>query len=688
MRSLFWLLLFFCSSLTEGQTVCDTTVQYQQNLQEVVVKSNYIRQTVNGNIELRLHNNPLVKGNNSIDVLNFIPGVEATDEGVLINKRPQTLIYIGERKISPKELSTISPSMIRKIVVTPQAETFYGNEASGGIIHIILREEAGLLGSVSLKGQADWDGLVDGMLSGSLLLRKGKNSFYNSLYTGKGVYRIKHHQTNYSLSTIEETMMDRRKDDCGILDNIGFTHNFSSQKYINIYGGMWHNKTKTDQNSQSAGNTLGLFTKLTKRNFNIGGETGWSFGKKGQGKLMAKVEYTYNKESQNQLYQLDTQEEVPMLQRLQYISANLRLSHQFGAFHAINAGLASINFNDDNERKGLSSEILYQVRDQDFELVGKDISPWFEYTRLIGKKMFILAGIRYYAGDMTYSDRKDGNEYTISYHGFYPNLQCQYMISQEHNRFLSFSYRYMYSIPNYGYFNPIAQYTSSSFYTVGNTDLDKETFHKTELSFNINKDWTLTQQNSFGNQIVQIMTNEDPQRAGCYYTKPENAGKSFYSSFMIKWNKKITGWWYSNNSLSYAYLHESMPIQNLNNTEISISSSNQLTINKHLGATIRFSYYTKEKHLGYRKDPSYKMDVSVYYNILKESLMIKGQIVNLLRNTDVLHMGGNDYSIVREDISRNTRISLTLTWNFNAGKKIDSAKMRTVNSVNREDPSL
>lgn len=49
---------------------------------------------------------------------------------------------------------------------------------------------------------------------------------------------------------------------------------------------------------------------------------------------------------------------------------------------------------------------------------------------------------------------------------------------------------------------------------------------------------------------------------------------------------------------------------------------------------------------------------------------------------------GSDWTSIQKNLSHNTQINLQVTWNFNAGKKIRNKNLPSVNSMQRNVPTL
>lgn len=71
--------------------------------------------------------------------------------------------------------------MIAHIDIIPHADASYGINATGGVIKIFLREEGGVIGSVTLAGKADYNGIKSTSPMATILYNRGKFSVKNFL---------------------------------------------------------------------------------------------------------------------------------------------------------------------------------------------------------------------------------------------------------------------------------------------------------------------------------------------------------------------------------------------------------------------------------------------------------------------------------------------------------------------------
>ena len=159
-------------------------------LDEVTVMARYTDVKLTGETVIRVAGNPLAKGQTFLNFLKNVRNLDVTDKSIKVQGRDNTLFYLDDRQISFDQLKALSPSMISRIEVVPQADASYGINATGGVVKVYLRETGGLLGSLSFYGQADKYGYVDGSPRLNLLYSKGKFSEQGPGFRGQPVVKV------------------------------------------------------------------------------------------------------------------------------------------------------------------------------------------------------------------------------------------------------------------------------------------------------------------------------------------------------------------------------------------------------------------------------------------------------------------------------------------------------------------
>ena len=61
---------------------------------------------------------------------------------------------------------------------------------------------------------------------------------------------------------------------------------------------------------------------------------------------------------------------------------------------------------------------------------------------------------------------------------------------------------------------------------------------------------------------------------------------------------------------------------------------------------------------------------------------------NMFYNRGNIKVKGQDFTYMRRDLSPNSRVQLSISWNFSAGRKIKKTSLPTVSGEYRETPTF
>lgn len=659
-------------------------------LSELVVLSSYIKRKPSGELSVKVHGNPIAKGKAMLETLRYVQGVEVYNENILINGKDDTQIYLGDRKITAKELQSIPSSMIKSVEVVPNAGVSFGKDAKGGVIKLTLRETEGLIGNVDLSAQADKEGFVELLLSSALQYQRGKFGLYNNFKTGIGDYRTRYARLDkYSSSQTFSRQSNIDKDAEALVENLSISYQPTPSQTILLYGGLTLMNDNIKQESFT--NTLPSLRQDTDRDFretNIGANYKTKVGIGKSSSFSTKVEYLSQKNSDDIRYTLGVSHPSLLEQRFSLIKVEPNLQLGLGKEN-IKLGLIYDYLRDDNQKGGISNPLLSNLTRQDFLISGGDIAPWVEYSRMIGTRMYIQAGLSYQETRMRYEDRLiTSADYQVKHSGLYPNLQVQYVLSPKTQSGLSLAYRRDFSLPNYGYYNPIPIYQNEKLYSIGNQQLKPELFHTIEANYYINPRWVLTYRLRSGRDMIHLLSHQDSADPQLVYTRPENVGKLLQHYASLSYTHSIGGFWQTNNRLFTRLQRETMPGREMSSSSLGWSATQQFRLRKNAGITLSFAGNTGEKHLSYETGLIYSVDLGAYISLMSNRLNIKLSSVNLLHSKDEMRVKTDFADMLRTNLSPRRRIKLSLTWNFSTGDKLKKRSASMVSAPSRETPTL
>lgn len=662
----------------------------QTELSEVVVLGSYTTRKPSGALTVRMQGNPIAEGKNTMEALRYVQGVQVMNSNILVNGKEGTLIYLGDRLISSSELQAIPASMVKNVEIVSNPGIAYGKDAVGGIVKVTLREQQGMIGNAELAAQTDKMGLVDLMLSSAIQYQKGKFTLYNNLKGGGGTYRTRYDRTDSYLGYTEYRHSDTDKKEKAIIENIGMTYKISPAQTLSLYGGFyWVNDRINLENTTGK---LLAFRQNDRQKFNeLNAGLYYKLGLPvGEGSFFsAKVEYFRQNSGTDETYFREKEDNTRLDQTMDYLKADPCVELSFKDGSSLSAGFRFTRAVDNNRTDGIENPLLNGIRRQDFRISGGDNSPWIEYGRMFGKKLYAQAGASYLATDVRYKDQLyPAADYKVESRGLFANVQLQYVLNPAKRSFLTLAYKKDFSLPSYGYYSPLAIYQNEKLYSIGNQKLRKESFHAVELNWYVNPRWTITYRLRTGKDIIHVMAHQDAKNPEVVYTQPDNVGKLVGNYLSLSYTNRFFSRWNTNNLVYARHDYESMPELDVRKVSFGWSLDQQVQLRENLGLTLSFNGETPREKLSYKTGIRYGVDLGAYMTLLNNRMNISLMAANILHSENEMTFRTGGIEMKRIDVSPLTRLKLSVSWNFAAGDKIKRQKNNIVNSTARETPTL
>ncbi|MBR4590478.1 MAG: outer membrane beta-barrel protein [Bacteroidaceae bacterium] len=685
MKYLIILFSIFSLCVNAQENNNDSTIVKDTTLDEVVVKAKYLTKNNKGDVILQVAGNPVAEGKPLSQVLNYIPGVISKDDNVTINGLDGTVFYINDRESSLKEVNAIPTSSISKVEVIGFPDASYGN-VKGGIVKIVLKKSEGFTTSVNVRNQEDKDGYVDASISNFTLYQKGKNTLYNnfSYYVYGDYHTVNTRKDIYEDSVSVTKMYMNNKCYGSITDNIGFTHNFNKDTYINVYGGVSGGKSDKEDVSITDNQTLSIHNKKDPIGYNLG--TIYKNGFLHNGKeheFTLKVNYSYSHSENTKQYDYYGSESEDF--KRHYYGISFFPKYSFGITKNTSINLSSyLGYNKDcNYEQGLQNPMLKQIVQRDYNTQELNSESWAELETALSDRLYARVSFSYLNCSLRYNDLllSSNNYKAKGRNGFFYNGLLNWNVKD--NKYLLLSFKHYYSLPHIGYYNPMATYSSQNFYGIGNQNLKMEIFNRLELKYTANDYLTFLFQLRSGSNIIQTVTHKE-ENADVFYTKPENVGDNMRYNFYTYLTFDVARWWHSNNTINLFYYRENFSGNVANCFIGGLTSANNFRINKKFGANLEFSFLPKAEMVNYKYGAEYYVDLSCYYKFNK-NLNLSIMCGNILCSHSELTIKGSNYELIRKDESNRSRLKFNLTWNFNTGKvqrtSVQTGQMMEMNSA-------
>jgi len=666
-----------------------TLEEKTEEINEVKIAAYFSQHKVTGETVVTVKGNPLAAGKSSLDFLRYVHGVTVTRGEIHIAGKDATTIMLDNRKISSRELEAIPTEMIQTLTVIPNPGAEYGIKDNGVLI-VKLRDTKGLIGSASATGQADVNGFVEAQLSNTLQYQYDKLRIYNNLLGGYGIYRthnrIKMHSDTYDYESNEH----KKNNDYGVYENLAFHYQLNKSHGVSFYtGGMFNQSALNQKNKHEA--LLTSEQKFDKKAYNV--TTGLFYEYKlprlEEGALSLKAEYVHQTEKSKNSFVFGTDDSSNSTLSMDYLTVEPKVDIKLKKrTRGVKSGFTYNLLRDANTFTGFSLLSLGGLKQQDFLNNGMDLIPWFEYFEMIGSSFFVQVGLSYHYTHVNFTDLLYNFEnYSVDHKGLHPNIKMQYLIYAPTQTVIEAQYRRDYSLPNYGYYNPVAQYQTENFYSIGNRRLNQEIIHSGTLTLYVFPNLSIAYDLNYLSDIIHKVTELDPVRPNTYYTIPKNLGSRL--RHQVRLDMEIGyGLWYSKLVLYDQFWTERAAERKLSSNSFGWYWSHNFRITNNISFTTLFEGYTAYKRLSHERGTMYSLDAGLNFSLFNKQLALNLLGANIIQDEQYRRIIHPNMEIEHWNKYPSWRIKLDLRWYFSAGGKITRLKMPQVTVPERKSPAF
>ncbi len=680
----------------------------EENINElgaVIVTANAIQHKPDRYI-ISLQGNPIVKGNNTTEVLGLMPGI-TNERGVFkLNGRDVSQIYIDGRKIRDrKELDAIQADNIDKIEIIYLSGSEEDAGSTGGIIDIKLKKlvNGGYYGSVS----GDY----------ALLLTEGHysdniNASVNYAYKRLSVYNYLSYndfkQTDtYEISSIYKQLeqnITMRTQERGwkqsFSDRLSLSYELNKMHSIGINGRLsiadatpiQHSSSIVKNSNETTTNSTGsdINNDTKNRQYQLALNYNWQIDSKGSNfKLIADYLNFSNQIQQNSIYRYGINTESETNKYSKNDIDNKTDMYEVDARFAIMIGKkGQLDFGANYSLNKSDQQLDYQhlinnawIADTDlcdnYMLEGIKYAGYMSYSSAIGKKIKYKAGYRIQQNKISYHSKKIYETNLRTYFGFYPSLSLMYNINPQDGTYINLNYqRDMDPIP-YNAISPVIVYNNENSYTKGNVNIKPVNFHIIMLGTAYKSKWNLNYLFVSGNDLLYYKTFVDEKNPLVTYTMPVNNGRMYGHSFATDRTFKISQWWSIKGNLRLEWMRYKgleintaawKPYVLLTNTFNTLSGWGG-----NLTAYLEPTYKSQERTY----KAVYGLYGKVYKYLLKEKLLASLNFTALARNRQII-IDTPDVLSKKRYLTSQTGISIGITYNFNGGKKVTTKQVQSI----------
>lgn len=661
------------------------------SLPTVQVIAKYSERLPNGGRIVHVQGNPLAKGRLIGDFMNMIPGVSLFRESVKIEGEECSLVEIDGRITDVKELVSLPLSIIDKIEVNPTKDVEYGI-GRGGIIRVTLRKFGGLLGSVRGDLSLGDDDNNDEKVSSHVLYRNGRHSIYNSLSLRNSNQYSRYERTEHIAADLTQitSNANRYKNKNGEFIP-SYRYSFSNDTWIDIFSRFRIGTYKNELTSHSDNSILNTLQSQNILNYSGGVSFMKNFSTEGSKRLKRmkhKFSYSGSNSPTDETYRLAS---VSNAQKKQITNSYLLQSTFDFALpwgQSLKTGYEASFLDDYNTWEGVKNMPSLQLTAIRYKLLHSELNPYAQYTGIFNR-LYLSGSVFYHIARHEYKDYLDrANNYT--HNTCAPDLSANlnWMIDERRGSNLRIWYDKTQITPNHGLYSPIRYYISESLYTSGNPNLKDQVFHNFGAVYNPTSKWYINYSATYGTRIVQLATHLDTANTDMFCTRPENIGKIWhnnlyigYSGFIIKniWSLSQTVW--------LSHMHEESTGKTTNSSFCNTRIVNNFRVNNMVQLSLLLDGETKRDYLSYEVKPRLQIMPGASLSLLNNQLNIA---VNglLYCGKEKVTFKGDGYNYIRKLTSSQNSINLTISWNFQAGKKIQQIQIDSANEIIRDKPKL
>ncbi|AVR45443.1 TonB-dependent receptor [Christiangramia fulva] len=676
-------------------------------LNEVMVKTTRPQiQVENGIMVMRVEGTAIAAGNTAYDMLSRSPGVTLDQSGnFLINGRSGISVMIDGRQtyLSGDQLKAFLESMpaenIKEIEVVHTPSAKYDAEGTGGVLNIVLKENAqkGMNGSVYAGFEYGKQKFYNAGLN--LNYKKGKwNSFLNADFAKRGMYRDQHATRSFpgneNISFYEQ---NGTQEIVNLVPSvqIGTDYSINKKHSVGFSADLTYRETASDWNTFSElGNPSEEVINIDAKNHYDEEFRNGRFNLHYNGdldtlgtSLSANLDYvrlqtnTDSRFANDYHYLLENSQVNELLTNdklssFDIFSAKVDFRLPFSTTSSLETGLKASKVISDSDLK------FYHLEDETFQF-DEDISNRFRYTEniyaayasydnKINDTWNVKLGLRI---EETTGEAKlynmDG-DYKRDYLNFFPNVMVQQKVSE--NYMLDYSFTRRITRPNYQTLNPAIFYLDPYSYILGNPDLEPQITNSLKLSQTIAKKYHLSLGYDFAKNYMAENPTTDPETGETVYTTENLKSFRSYTASVIA-PIEFASFWYANNTFvvnqqNYDLMFEGRQQQN-KNLFYMLQSNHQLSLPWDLSLELNGTFRGPLAIGVYTVDSQWWLDAGLKKSFMNERLNVSLKATDIFKTRD-MHVEGEygSNSLTIDQYFFNRALSLNIRYSFSKGSKI------------------
>ncbi|MEO6819841.1 MAG: outer membrane beta-barrel protein [Ginsengibacter sp.] len=657
---------------------------------------------------INVENSILANGNLGLEVLRKSPGLWVNNNGGIRIKGNQSVtVMINDvvQRMSEDELAEYLKSLrsedINQIEVIQNPPAEYEAAGPGGIIHIILKKSRkdGLNGSLYglNRLQGDQFYISDGAnldykvkkyyFTGAVSLSRDRNSSYansNITYPDNSMYKTNGTRDN-----------DNRRQQF----RFGIGYDINKNQTIAIQsisiGNQFYNKFYTssyyeDAKEQTTGKA---FTDWVRKPLFISNTLNYSWKSDSLGSLFKIVaDYMYGKKSelnqftatyndalQNITYRVSTPVETNIysLQADYTKMLSGKLQVKAGAKYAKSKKDNEL-IREDFQSKEWKKDSLMSNR----FLYNENIIMFYVAMEKTVGKTEMKAGLR---AEETFSN---GNSLTSSqqfkreYLGWFPSIFISHTLNEKKGNSVYLNYARRLKRPGFQELNPYRLQFDNHTIMLGNPYLTPQYTHNVEAGYHFLHDFSATIYLAITDRVIGQIAM--PVMGNIIEYQYQNLDKNTEYGISLSAPFRISKGWTSSNSAFAYYAAYTINQVKLQQQTFALKSNHNINLKNLMDIEVIAEYRSKYVEANTVMGSQFYCDLGISRKILKGKGRLKlycSDITNSSREKEITNYAGTHIYYYQKRQTRN--LSISINYNFSAGKKFNAKKIETGNTDNR-----
>lgn len=691
--------------ITSDAALDITLNNMRTELAEFVVKGERISRNANG-YEVNMRGNPISAGLNSLEVMNFLPGLNAQGDNISLNGRPVSEIYIDSRKILDKsELSALRAEDIAKIEIINTKGAAADARQRGGVINIHLRKLAngGIYGSFGARADLSSEhGLYGGVFNGMVNYNVNKFTIYNyTTYSRRNLHEKYNIDTDYydSGNTISQ-LTDNLNREYFFGDNISIVYEPTDKHRIGLFMQYLMNHTKPDLLWESVSTASpGEYSKTVTGGkdyldrYQAALNYDWTLDDKGSG-FTLKSDFLYNRSDERMTH--NEFEYLNDILNMEYLSdeTNKAKSKMFkteAGFNIVLDDSWELNFGAEGYYNNTHSPVSFGSTDLTLpafsDMIDIKVSGLAGYVSMDKRfgSINVSGGIRFQNDNVRYNSRS--GEVKRGYNYWYPSASLSYAINSQKGTVLTVYYqKSMDALPEHE-LNPGIRYESQYFYSTGNPNLLPSVSHNISVNQSINNRFVLFYNFSYEKRGWVATNDIDPNDSRVIYSMPINSASSKIQSAGLNFSYKILPVWTIAPTLYWQSANVKYDGENAKYNYVSNNYQchlfNRLNFKRGWNASVVLSYDSGFTYSGNRYHDVFYATCSVSKSFFDNKLILSLSHADLYFKRRNITKNTDEFRMYTRNSDKAYRFAFSVTYSISKGNKVRFNRAEKIQDIEK-----